>query len=243
MKIVDCFWEKRNLGCNTVEIAIEPHDYYNDEFFLQFSNFDYVVVKVPLNKLDFNYGLSSLSYTMIELQMEMSIKLKDFNSDNKYLQLLSSDLDMQEINSKDDLNDLLCRINPGMFSTDRISLDPHFGPVIGCQRYINWIKDEFEKESASIIKLIYKGQDVGFSMFKTGDVVRGLLGGIYLDQQNIGLGLLTPCHLPLYFKRKNMQVKKIVGNISSNNKPVWDLYEMFGYKVLSSRYIFVKHNK
>lgn len=242
MRIVDCFWEKRNLGCSTMEVTIENKDSYNEEDFSQFFSYDYVVVKVPVSKLDFNYGLSSLGYTMVELQMEMSIKLKDFDCNNRFIRPLLSDLDFQEINSMNELNDILARMNSGMFSTDRICLDPYFGPEIGCQRYKNWIIDEFERKSSSIIKLKYKNLDVGFSMFKGTDVIRGLLGGIYLDKQNIGLGVLTPSLLPLYFLRNNLQVKKIVGDISSNNKPVWVLYEMVGFRPHNTRYVFVKHN-
>lgn len=242
MIVKDCFWEKRNLGCSTVEVTIDNNDSFSVADFPLFNDYDYIVVKVPVNRFDINLGLSKLGYTLVELQMEMSIKLKDFDYNNKYLKLFSDDADFQEVTTEKDLDDIISNMSPGMFSTDRICVDSRFGLEIGYQRYVNWLKDEFERKTSVILKMLYKGQNIGFSMFKGEDVVRGLLGGIYLDQQNTGLGVLTPCFLPLYIKRNNMQVKKIVGDISSNNKPVWELYELFGYKAFSPRYVFVKHN-
>lgn len=64
---------------------------------------------------------------------------------------------------------------------------------------------------------------------------------IYHNYQNMGLGILTPCTLPLFVKNKQLPVNKIVGNISSNNRPVWELYEALGYKVTNPHYVFIRH--
>ena len=242
MKVVYCFWEKRNLGCNVAEVSVESTDHFDIKDLEDFSCYDYVVVKVPANKMDFNFGLSQLGYSMIELQMEMQVKIKDFNYDHKNLRLISEDVDFQQIKTEDELNDILSKLTTDMFTTDRIHIDPYFGPELSRIRYVNWLKDEFERNSSVILKLFYKGMNVGFSMFRGESNIRGLLGGIYAEYQSLGLGALTTCSLPLYIKKKNLNVKRILGDISSNNIPVWVLYEFFGYRAFNPRYVFVKHN-
>lgn len=243
MKITNCYWEKRNLNCDVVEITIDSHDIFNKSDFAFLEDYKYIVIKVPTNMIDYNFGLSQLGYTMIELQMEMNLKIKEFNIDNKLIKAIGSRLDFQDINTEKDLDDILTSISNDMFTTDRIVVDSHFGEEMGRVRYLNWIKDEFQNKTSKIIKLIYNGEHVGFSMFRDGDTLRGLLGGVYSKFQKLGIGSITPIHLPIYVHRNRMNVKRIVGDISSNNRPVWELYDYFGYKACNPRYVFVKHNK
>lgn len=243
MNCIDCYWEKRNLGCSVAEISVNSHDNFRSQDFKALSSYDYLVVKVPTNKIDFNFGLNQLGFSMIELQMEMNLKIKDFNYDQKLLKPYEKSLDFHIIKDESDLNDILRNISVDMFTTDRIFVDPLFGPDISRLRYVNWIRDEFEKKSSIILKLLYNDEHIGFSMFREEETLRGLLGGIYSKYQNLGLGAITPTHLPIFVKRNRINTKKIVGDISSNNKPVWELYEYFGYKAFNPRYVFVKHNK
>ena len=242
MIVTDCFWEKQNLGRNAIEISVESTDRFNLVDFEDYSCYDYIVVKVPVNKMDFNFGLSQLGYTMIELQMEMQVKIRDFNYDHRNLKLIFEDVDFQQIQTEDELNDILSKVTTEMFTTDRIHIDPYFGAELNRTRYVHWLRDEFERNSSIILKMFYKGMNVGFSMFRVENNIRGLLGGIYAEYQNLGLGALTPCHLPIYVKKERLNVKKVIGDISSNNIPVWELYEFFGYRAFKPRYVFVKHN-
>lgn len=242
MKITNCFWEKRNLNSEVVEITVEPHDLFSEFDHQISSNYSYLVVKVPVNMPEFIFGLSALGFTMIELQMDMSVKLKDFDYEEKLLKWVAPHVRFCQVKSYQEMNEMLNMISPGMFSTDRISLDPEYGIEVGCKRYINWISDEFDRDSSKLIWMIYKGTKVGFMMYKDGiSSMRGLLGGLFKEFQEMGLGLLTPCSLPLYVKQENLPVKKIMADISSNNAPVWDLYEHFGYKATNPHYVFIKH--
>lgn len=241
MKKVDCFWEKRNLNSEVIEITIESTDKFCDFCLSSYSEKDYIVVKVPVNLPEFNLCLSNLGFTMIELQMDMNVKLNEFNYDDKTLKWVRPHTRFKQVESPQELDELIQKITPGMFSTDRISLDPAFGYEIGCKRYINWISDEFFRDSSKIIWIIYKEKKVGFMLYKDGISIRGLLGGLFKEYQDMGLGLLTPCCLPLFVLQDNLQVKKIMADISSNNTPVWNLYEHFGYKVTNPHYVFIKH--
>lgn len=242
MKIVDCFWEKRNLNCSAAEIVVDSKDSFCIDQFDFIQNYDYIVVKVPVNKIDFNLGLSKLGFVMFEMQVEMYANMTTFNFEEKNIKRLLPNLKLQEITKEEDLNILLTKIRPGMFSTDRISLDPKFGMDIGCERYKNWICDEFLKESSKTVNIIYKNNNVGFATFKETTEIRGLIGGLFSEYQNDGIGLLTTCFAPLYVKLNNLPIKKIFNPISCNNTAVWELYEYFGYTPIKPRYVFVKHN-
>ena len=44
MKIVDCFWEKRNLNCSAAEIVVDSKDSFCIDQFDFIQNYDYIVV-------------------------------------------------------------------------------------------------------------------------------------------------------------------------------------------------------
>ena len=243
MKIVDCFWEQRNLNSKVAEITIESQDSFCDFESLSLSDNDYVVVKVPVNRPDFLFGLSKLKFVMIELQMDMVLKMNNFNIEDQFLAPILPDIDFLHVDSSKELNELENKIVPGMFSTDRICLDPIYGHKIGCKRYVNWISDEYHRRSSELLWLLYQSNKVGYIMYKDdkGTSMRGLLGGLFKEYQDLGLGALTPCALPLYVKKEKITVKRIKANISSNNQPVWDLYQHFGYKATNPHYVYIKH--
>ena len=242
MIITDCFWEKRNLGETVIEISLEKEDKLDDKLLQKYNDIDYVVVKVPINKFNCNYILGENGYILSELQMEMTAIMKDFNFNHKLIKWVYPHVEFKKVDGEDSLSEVLSKIDSSMFTTDRISIDAHFGAEVGCNRYKNWIRDEYDKKKSEIIQFIYRGKHVGFMMYRESKITRGLLGGVYPEYQSLGLGLLTPSALPLYIQKNNLLASKIVADISSNNKPVWELYESFGYKVTNSHYVFIKHN-
>ena len=241
MKVTDCFWEKRNLGENVVEITIEKDDVLNGDFLSEYNNTDYLVIKVPVNMPGFNFLLAQQGFSLIELQMDMTASLNSFDFNHKLIKWVSPQVDFNKVSNSDELDEVLSKIDSRMFVTDRISIDPYYGKEVGCKRYKNWIHDEFNKGTADILRFFYRGKHIGFMMYEESGLLRGLLGGIYPDFQDLGLGLLTPTALPLYISRNRIPVKRVAADISSNNKPVWELYESFGYKATNQHYVFVKH--
>lgn len=241
MEIIDCYWEMRNLNSKVVEVEINQIDTFQEFDFSIINGYDYIVVKVPVNKPDFNFGLAQQGFTMIELQMDMSVRLKEFDFQNKLLKWILPYTTFEEVKTFNELDFVIGQMTPGMFSTDRISLDVLFGLDKGCKRYQNWIFDEYSNHRSKIIKIVFKEIDVGFMMYREDKNIRGLLGGIYNQYQDKGLGLLIPCTLPIYVNKTQLLVSKITANISSNNQPVWELYENFGYKATNPHYVFVKH--
>ena len=175
--------------------------------------------------------------------MTMFTNMKTFNFEERSLKRLLPFARYEEVTKELELDELLSKITPGMFSTDRVSIDPYFGLEIGCTRYKNWIKDVFNNRSAIIENLFYKDVNVGFAMLKEEESLKGLVGGLFSEYQDDGIGMLTPCMVPMYAKMKGITSKKVYAPISSNNKAVWELYEHLGFIPKQPHYVFVKHNK
>ena len=241
MKIVDCIWELKNLDKRTVEISVGKEDTFSRDIILQsISNYEYAVVKVPMDMPTFNIGLSEMGFVCIETQMNVGINLHDF--DFSKVAHLYSDTSYELINNDDDFTSVVSNLLPGMFSTDRISLDPQFGEDIACRRYINWLTSEYESKRSQLIKVIYKNEHIGFMLIKIdGDTIDLILNGLYKQYQGKGLGILTPASPMMYIKKNSLNIAQEVTSISSNNIPVVKLYNRLNFQLLQQTYVFVKH--
>lgn len=241
MKVVDCIWELKNLDKKTVEISVGKEDIFSRDIIEQsISNYEYAVVKVPMDMPSFNIGLSNMGFVCIETQMNVGINLHDF--DFSKVEHLYCDTSYELINNDDDFTSVVSNLLPGMFSTDRISLDPQFGEAIACRRYINWLTFEYESKRSQLIKVIYKNEHIGFMLIKTdGDTIDLILNGLYKQYQGKGLGILTPASPMMYVKKNSLNITKEVTSISSNNIPVVKLYNRLNFQLLQQTYVFVKH--
>lgn len=241
MKAVNCFWEERNIGKKTIEISIEREDCFEREVIEhQILGYEYAVVKVPMNMPSFNFGLSILGFSCIESQMKVGISLKDF--DFAKVAHFYPVVSYKIVDNQEDFASVLSCIEPGMFSTDRISLDLNYGVKVGCQRYINWLTAEYENKKSKLVKVLKNGEHVGFMLIRMeGDTIELLLNGLYKPYQGKGLGLITPASPMMFVKKNSLQIAKEITNISSNNIPVVKLYNRLQFQLLSQTYVFVKH--
>lgn len=245
MKVTDCFWEQTNIGKHTVEITIEKGDDFSTNAIKDLiGEYEYAVIKVPMKMVDFNFGLSAMGFTIIETQIHVSKKYKDFDFNAPYISVFYPDIEFEEVTTSEQLEEIICQMTSDMFSTDRIVLDAQFGTLIGMKRYQNWMKTEHEANKSRLCKILYRGKHIGFFMFRIKqNEVDVMLGGIYKKYQGYGIGILTPASLFLYAKKSNIPFKKMVTAISSNNMPVIQLYNFLNFKIDNMTYVFVKHIK
>lgn len=241
MKVIDCYWEQVNIGKRTVEMTVEAHDSFSVDLFEDAVNdYEYLVVKVPMNRPSFNFGLSNMGFVCIECQLTVSKAYKDF--DFFRLSSFYDRTSFEVVNSEELLNSVLTSITPGMFSTDRISLDSHFGLEIACCRYKNWLTTEYKKGKSRLIRVMYDGQHVGFMLIRVeNQKIDLLLNGLYKHFQGQRLGLLTPSSPLMYVRKENIDVSEEMTCISSNNIPVVKLYDRLGFHLDEQHYVFVKH--
>ncbi len=182
---------------------------------------------------------------MMETQINISKSYKSFNFEDRLVKQIYSHFTSLPVTSDEELEEVLERITSDMFSTDRIYLDSYFSHEKSSQRYINWIRNEFDSKKSVLRKNFYDGENVGFALFKqTEDGTRhGLLGGVYKNYQNMGLGLMTACSSFISAQKENKPFKVMRTTISSNNVPMMQFYNYLNFKVDSMSYVFVKHNK
>lgn len=242
MKIVDCTWEKENIGSKVLEIDIEKNDKTISEVVGQYKGlYDYIVVKVPANMTSFNWELGGMGFTMIETQIKYSFLYKDFNFNEPYVRAILPKISYKRVETESDLDDILDNITPDMFITDRISLDPKYGFKAGCHRYKNYVANSFIQNKGEIIQILFKEKNIGLQMFEIKDeVCFGKLGGIYSNVNIPGIGMLVVC-TPLFYTHDRYGINKFIPDISSNNIPVLGLYNYLHAKFEGLQYVFVKH--
>jgi len=245
MIITDCYWEKRNLGVETVEIGIEKFDVYNKDVFLDLNTkYGYVVVKVPMNKTEFNFGLAEMGFSFVETQLNISKTFKTFPFEDRIIKTVFPHVSGTIIETNQELDEILGKISSDMFSTDRIYIDSKFSHTSSSTRYKNWIESEFSQKKCIVKKMYYDNENVGFAMTKIqGDTQQRVLGGIFEKYQANGLGIMTASFNFITAKKDNKPFKILKTAISSNNTPVLQIYNYLNFKIDKMTYVFVKHNR
>ena len=239
MKITNCTWELNNLGCKVAEIDCTKDAVIDSSKVDEIEQiYDYVVVKVPILKPQLNLFWSQRQYMCIEAQLSIKVKLEELKNQMGLLENLGS-LHTLLVDSVKDLAILQTKMTELMFTTDRIYLDPSFGPTYSLNRYRNWISNEYHR-GTKIYKILNDEKWVGFFMPKENDgTMDGLLGGLFSDFQGEGLGIVLP-FMPLLV---NSNARKYETKISLNNFPVIQVYNQCGYRFTNIEYVFVKHTK
>lgn len=243
MKIIDCKWELKNINKRVQEIDVEETDSIEVSLLPEFDDsFDMVVVKCPINKIDYNIEISKRGAFFIESQFELTKNFKTFNFEDRFIKSFMDKTNFIDVIDEKGLELILDNLPSSMFTTDRVSLDPRLGPELGTKRYKNWMRNCFYNKTASFFCDYYKDELVGYVMYKQENgIYDGMLGGLFNGAANPSLGLLTPAALPMYAKKRNLPMKAVETAISSNNLPVLRLYEYCGFSVKSIKYVFVKH--
>ena len=240
MKIIDCPWELANLNCRVAEISVSAEEVINPAAIRDLeSKYDYLVLKIRAGKMTNNIIASELGFALAETQMALIKAKRDWNFEADQLtKRLLKQLSVERIETEKDLEELMSSITEDMYSTDRIYLDPEFGPKYSVRRYKNWTRTEWER-GALLYKHFFRGRYVGYSLCKKqGDELVCLLAGCFEQYQKTGIGLwipLVPELLP------NMEYTKYTTHVSTNNIPVWQMYNHQKYVVGGFDYVFVKH--
>ena len=247
MKIIDAFWEKRNLGVNTLEIEIEDSDtgISKNDIKEQIANcidktkYQYYVLKFDTGNNDLYAIANELGFIFAELQFDFAIyKNKFINEDHSKITRFDL-LEVNEYTDEEHYNMIISKINEGIFNTDRISLDPRFGKNIANLRYANWVKDLIGKKDYSLYIATNDGNQVGFSLNKyNGKECFGLLGGLFNEYQSSGWGVfLHYADLKKAFEKYDVMRT----SLSSNNIKVINLWQYFSAKLLKMKYVYTMH--
>lgn len=239
MKIVDAVWEKRNLGVDTSEITVEPADMCEDvtQVLMQV-NSEYCVIKVPSYRPDLLDIIQDNGYRYIEDMVYVTHYLQEIPYSSIQKRFHSA-IHVERMN-EEDIGELCIEIEKGLFDSDRIFLDPYFSHELAKQRYINWVHDEYEKNT-DFFKYVYKGNTVGFFGLKEleGGHYTSFLGGIYKEYRKGGIGSIVKVPEVV----RNLGGKTVSTSVSTNNAVQLKSLTMNGYIPESISHTFIKHNK
>ena len=243
MNIVNCIWEKINLGEDACEVSVDVNESFNEQAFAELDNkYTYQVVKVPAGNVAFSLDIQKYGFQLIETQLNWMTRMKDFNYNHSLLERFNTILSFEDITTEKELECLIDSIDDNMFSTDRVACDPYYGFSIGRKRYVNWIKSAFANHTSTIAYICIEGIKVGFIMFRNNkNRVNGELGGIFKKYQDLGFGILTSSSIPLYVLSHKMSIKMYETATSSNNPSNTKIYSTLGFQIKSMHYVFVKH--
>lgn len=236
MELKEAFWEKRNLGMDTLEIDFDNKDVFNTKLGNILSSYKHIVAKIPCGNIKLIHRLEDKGFRFMETQICFS-KILDSNYETpENFKRIAERISIKQILSEYDLNSILNEISKGMFETDRIALDMYFGINYAAKRYYNWVNDEFAKKSSRLFELVFCNSSVGFFLIKSIDNKASIvLGGVYRDYRNFGLGF---SFIDKAIKLSLSEDKSLImAKVSSNNLPILKLYSAFGFSIIKISYV------
>ncbi|MCJ7448908.1 MAG: hypothetical protein MUO72_14575 [Bacteroidales bacterium] len=233
MKLVNTDWEEKNTGLKTCEIIFEKEDKY--QLYLDANieeRYDFSVIKIPVGNLGLVHQMEDAGYRYLENQMIISFEVDQLGKVDLKWQRFLSGFSYFLITEGDQINSILKEVSNEMFENDRFSLDPFWAGRISSLRYVNWIKEMYDKRCTQFYIMKKNECDVGFFSLKT--VTKQIsscpIAGIYKKYKSHGY------FFPLawfWLKESNRRGdKKLIATISANNKPIHSfLSKVFSFRV------------
>jgi L-amino acid N-acyltransferase YncA len=240
MKIVEAFWEQRNLGVTCTEVSLDESDTIDIlTATLASLHGQYLIIKVPIARFDLMTTVEKAGFSFIEGSMNVVHHLKNIQLSG--IQKRLNDSILYEEMDQADIARLYDELRRGIFVTDRVYLDTAFTKEQAAQRYEYWIEDECGR-GAQLYKLVYKSQAIGFFIFK--ETSNGgcypFLAGLYESTTTPGGGNVLVHKIIEEASRRGL--KFISSFISTNNLPVIKVHLSEGFTIAQISYVYIKHN-
>ena len=240
MKVIDAFWEKRNLGVDAISFQIDKEDSLDE--IVRLINDDkreYQTAIIDPTRSDVLLELQNHGFKFMECTLSLSATadkvvipetLKRFQSHMEYRPASENEIEMIKGIIKDG----------DVFKTDKISLDPFFGIKKAGIRYSFWI-DDLLKTGNTLFVITYKDEVIGFEVAKlSGDTVEAYLGGMLPSK--IGRMLGAAMYVPSTTYWKEHGAKILTAVVSSNNPPILKIHESFGLIITDWKYVLIRHS-
>jgi hypothetical protein len=249
MEVINAFWERRNFGYDVIEVIIDNSDLNNIDYLIKEIDgiclkCNYVVVKFPVGNLQLLHALQNIGFYFMETMFELRMDIKDYKVPNIFSRYIN-EVYYEEI-EKDfsKWTGIIGRIETGMYSTDRVYLDPMLNKDVSLKRYRNWIMDYVNNPNACLYTINSKknSEIIGCGIYVIEEyVMRGIIGGIFTKYQKLGFGAaITDVQMSIALKKG---ISMFLTNISSNNIANLKLHSMFGFLFKNERYVMRKIKK
>ncbi|MCP4194175.1 MAG: hypothetical protein GY768_26490 [Planctomycetaceae bacterium] len=231
-------WEKRNLGLDAVEIEVLSDSASLEEIQRSSLGFELATVKVPNGNLALVHALEANGFRFLESQFSISLELSSLPAQCPLHDKILRNYVLSPVSSNE-VGRLQKFVNRGLFTTDRIALDPELGLDLANRRYNHWIADMAASQADSlqwIMTAAEPSRHAGFMMFQEdGQTINALLGGIFPQFQKRGAGLAMAVRPPHHFAAKGFAHYRT--KVSSNNVPILRLYQSVGFRINEIVYV------
>ena len=249
MKVVNAYWEVENIGKVTVEITLDKNDLlkaprdivnYVTETKERYKS-EYTVIKIPSGNPMTGVEFSKNGFFHIETQLNLKAVREDVEASLENYGNLFTDVEIEFVTDLKELENIQTELIKGIFTKDRISLDPNFDKSLAGKRYSNWVKNEFER-GAQVFYAKLTGRKIGFSLWRYHkSSAFAVLSGLFNEYRYSNLGG------NIYFVAIKNALQKGSRNfytsVSSNNLESLRLHELTGFRINSLYEVYVHHER
>lgn len=238
MVYMDTPYEERNLGVTSCKFTIQRKDNVQ-ECLEQISRCtkQYQEAVVEAGNIEMIHGLENQGFRFMETMIDLEANRKELVIP-RVAQRFLKDV-AYEPSTKQEIDAAVAYIrNQVIFSTDKIALNPAFGPGVAGRRYSFWARDLL-KEGADCYSFKYKGEVYGFEFVRLENGTARLCLGTGYVEKGAGTSLITSTASYKHWMESN--IEKLATEVSSNNPSVLKLHEMYGLHVVQMRYILSKN--
>lgn len=240
MEKIHAEWEKRNSGVDAWEVELSKGENIEElEKELARLSADYIVAKTPVGEPLLYEFLESIGFHFVEAVAVCSHRPVLPPLPRIQERLVFSTC-ARPLNTNDRC-EMESNVRAGMFVTDRVAVDPVFGPEKAAARYIGWIDDELNR-GAELYGIFKESDVIGFFLLRLRDdnVAVAPIGGIYPKYQGFGYGIVMNCQEIM--RAREIEAKKLLTTISLNNIGAFGVHLALNYSVVDQKYVFVKHS-
>lgn len=243
MKTIHAIWELDNLGLDAYELALDPRDSLEalaaEEARCIREGAGYLVVKTPVNCPHLLFGLPALGYTYVETVFHVSIKREDYAMPATIARF-DRGLAVAQRTEAADFERIYALIRQGVFTSDRVSIDPFFTLAQSGNRYANWVNSMLAR-GGRLYEVLHGDRPMGFFIITRVDerTVDPVLMGLYDEARDRGMGALL--HKKTLDTCFTWDCSQLTSTIVSNNAKVLRVYINAGATLADTLYTYVKH--
>ena len=242
MWIKETPWERRNLGVeSSVEYYFELSDNAAalDPTMMHDEKNAYQVAHIPVGRTDIVNELIKHGFSFSETKFQLTADLRHNTLSDRFSRYIDSF--NYHLADAEETELIYEKIREGIFSLDKIALDPHFDAHISGNRYVLWTNDVLEAGNSWLYIVKEENEAIGFFVLTrmNESIGESFLAGLFDKARTSGIGFSV-----LYFPMaevKKLGMKKLLTGISSNNPDSLKVHLALGYQLKSMEYVLVKH--
>lgn len=238
MKYVETQYEQRNLGVTACKFYIEREDdptQFVDR--IRQCREEYQEASVEPGNIRAVHALEDIGFRMMETIIYLAAPARELVIP-RMAERFVPDVSCAPATPQETEIALEYIRDRGIFTTDKIALNPKFGIDKAGYRYFQWA-NQMLKSGCICYSYKYKGEVFGFDIVsRIGGTANLELGTAYIEK---GAAPAVICSAARTQYWKNSDITKLETAVSSNNIGVLKTHEMCGLKVVGTKYILAKN--